>query len=59
MHKFHIKHINAQGESVEYDGLFECAIDAIADCIKTFGFGRVKVNPLDCVAANSENLRRA
>lgn len=59
MHTFHIKHVDAQGETHEYNGLFECAIDAIKDCVATFGFGRIKVDTMDCRAANSDFPRAA
>ena len=43
MKKFRIHHRDLRGVDREYDGLFKCSIDAIKDCIATFGIGRIKV----------------
>lgn len=59
MHKFHITHQNTKGEQIEYDGIFRSAIEAIKDCVATFGFGRVKAIPFQEQAANQDMPRAA
>ena len=44
---FHITHTGRDGVEHEYDGLFASSVDALKDCISTFGIGgRAKVVPL-------------
>lgn len=47
MKKFHITHRDKDGIEHEYDGIFKCAIDAVRDCVKTFGIGRVRVDAIN------------
>ena len=40
---FDITHTNLAGIVISYEGIYKDSIEAIQDCIKNFGFGKVKV----------------
>lgn len=40
---FDITHTDLKGVAINYEGIYKDSIEAIQDCIKNFGFGKVKV----------------
>lgn len=40
---FDITHTDLSGTVINYQGIYSDSIEAIQDCIKNFGFGKVKV----------------
>lgn len=40
---FDITHTDLTGKVISYEGIYKHSIDAIQDCIKNFGAGKVKV----------------
>lgn len=40
---FDIKHTDMTGKVINYEGIYSDSIEAIQDCIKNFGLGKIKV----------------
>lgn len=52
---FDITHTDLSGTVINYQGIYSDSIEAIQDCIKNFGFGKVKVVKQEKKDGRAEN----